>query len=65
MNLIPFLLRMDYDRWTTRMEINICAFALPLLKVHEDDILSAILPEELHDDLPTGFNPVGHIGRVL
>lgn len=27
------------------------------------DILWAVLPEELHDDIPTGFNPVGHVAH--
>ena len=29
-----------------------------------DDILSAILPEDILDDIPSGFNPVGHIGSL-
>ena len=29
-----------------------------------DDILAATLPEDLQDELPTGFNPVGHIGEI-
>jgi len=28
-----------------------------------DDIMSAILPEDDQDELPTGFSVVGHIGK--
>ena len=31
--------------------------------VHLDDILHAILPEELLDGSPTGFSTMGHLGR--
>jgi hypothetical protein len=26
--------------------------------------MQSILPEELHDDIPTGFNVAGHVGRL-
>ncbi|KAJ9157246.1 tRNA (guanine(37)-N1)-methyltransferase [Pleurostoma richardsiae] len=28
------------------------------------DVLQAILPEELHDDIPTGFNTAGHVAHL-
>ena len=30
---------------------------------HADDVMASILPEELVDDIPSGFNTVGHVGR--
>lgn len=33
-------------------------------KEDTDDILSAILPDDILDDIPSGFNPVGHIGSL-
>jgi hypothetical protein len=29
----------------------------------KDDIMSSILPEELHGDIPSGFNQAGHVGE--
>lgn len=29
----------------------------------QDQILKAILPDELHEDLPSSFTIVGHIGQ--
>lgn len=30
-----------------------------------DDILTSVLPEEFHDDIPGGFNTAGHVGKPL
>lgn len=27
------------------------------------DVIKSILPEELHDEIPSGFNTVGHVGK--
>lgn len=29
-----------------------------------NEILLSVLPEELHDEIPTSFNQTGHIGRL-
>jgi hypothetical protein len=34
------------------------------LILETDDIIKAIIPEELHDEIPSGFNTAGHIGTV-
>lgn len=34
------------------------------LHTYSDQILKAILPVELHDDLPSSFTIVGHIGEL-
>ena len=62
--VIPFDLRLDYDQWTARREKsclhpNHCFVLTPCA----DDILAATLPEQFQDDLPTGFNHVGHVGK--
>ena len=36
-----------------------------LAEVLIDEIMSAILPENEHDELPTGFSVVGHVGRLF
>lgn len=28
------------------------------------EILVSVLPEEFHDDIPTGFNTAGHVGML-
>ena len=28
-----------------------------------EEIMSSIVPKELHDEFPTGFSVVGHVGR--
>ncbi|KAL9087960.1 MAG: hypothetical protein Q9159_003315 [Coniocarpon cinnabarinum] len=39
-----------------------CILLQPKIK-HDGEILQAILPESLIDDLPTGFNPAGHVAH--
>ena len=34
------------------------------INIETDDIMDAIIPEGEQDELPTGFNIVGHVGRV-
>jgi hypothetical protein len=29
------------------------------------DVMKSVLPEELHDEVPVGFNTVGHVGEYL
>lgn len=29
-----------------------------------DDVIESILPEELQDEVPSGFNSVGHVGKT-
>ena len=32
------------------------------LLMHEDDIMSSVMPEEIKDDYPNSFSIVGHVG---
>lgn len=45
--------------------VNMCLLWLmsELAENMADEIMSAILPEDDHDEIPTGFSVVGHIGK--
>jgi hypothetical protein len=30
-----------------------------------DEVMESILPEELQDEVPSGFNSVGHVGESM
>ncbi|KAB8356677.1 hypothetical protein FH972_024253 [Carpinus fangiana] len=52
-------------RLTSSGDVSLVPFKLHLDYDHWPayDILQAVLPEEMHDDIPSGFNPVGHIAH--
>ena len=64
MHIASFELVLDYDHWTYRRH-----FMAPnpglRLKCSIDDIMAAILPEAEHDEIPTSFSVVGHVGTKL
>ena len=35
-----------------------------LILIRLVDIMNAVLPEEAQEELPTGFNVVGHVGEL-
>ena len=37
----------------------------PAINLSIDDIMSAILPENDQDEIPTGFSIVGHVGKTV
>jgi len=62
--LEEYTVNLDYDYWTA----GVCLFNLER-KIHaidgkksRDDILQAILPEDLLKNSPTGFAITGHLG---
>lgn len=65
LDVIPYELKLDYDYWSYRMkpEFNPQLIPVTLLTFTIDDIITSILPEELHDDIPSGFNTAGHVGK--
>ena len=51
------LLELPYVRWSDDFQSTHLLTSL-------DDIMTAIMPEEEQDDLPTGFTIVGHVGML-
>jgi hypothetical protein len=49
--------------WLVSKPITIWVYGI--LKILLDEILHAILPEELTDGAPAGFAATGHIGEIL
>jgi hypothetical protein len=35
-----------------------------LINISIEDVMNSVLPEELHDEIPTGFNTAGHVGTL-
>ena len=61
--LVPHELVFDYDWWSTGTQNS--RSRLPLVFnvfVISDEVIHAILPEELEAGAPSGFAVVGHIG---
>ncbi len=64
--VIPYSLTLDYDYWSSREHFSTkwtCCIMHMLTALGE--ILSSMLPEEFHDDIPTSFNTAGHVGAWL
>lgn len=65
--VIPYDLHLDYNYWSYRMYRP--AHRLLLLSwqhwltLAPEDVITSILPEELHDGMPTSFNTAGHVGK--
>ncbi|EFX03027.1 tRNA methyltransferase trm5 [Grosmannia clavigera kw1407] len=55
LGVIPYKLTLNYDHWTSLEEAD---------RRSEGDILFSVLPEEFHDDIPTGFNTAGHVAHL-
>ncbi|KAI9651836.1 MAG: tRNA(m(1)G37)methyltransferase [Alyxoria varia] len=61
--------KMTWSETTTRLanqgDIDVIPFKLHLNYDHwsAHDILTAVLPKDLHDEIPTGFNAVGHVAH--
>ena len=63
LTVIPFELQLEYDYWNYRMStptLSSLLFSRSDLRI--GDIMVSVLPEELHDGIPTGFNIAGHVG---
>lgn len=70
--LRPDIKHDDSSTWPTtvsdlvqKQTVDIIPYDLHLDYSHwpAHEILEAILPEDMHDDIPSGFNPVGHIAH--
>jgi tRNA (guanine37-N1)-methyltransferase len=58
--LVEHELALNYDYWLAGLE---CRISLPMgSQISSDEILAAILPEELLSGAPSGFSSTGHIG---
>lgn len=55
-------LEMTYDDWDMRTLFLVLHGKVKLTCL--DDILSATIPTEDHDEMPTGFAQVGHVGAL-
>jgi tRNA (guanine37-N1)-methyltransferase len=64
--LVTHTINLDYDYWTAgSYYYYYYIFPFPqVISVPLDEILQAILPEELREGSPTGFAATGHIGRL-
>jgi len=62
--LTTYTLELDYDYWSTGERLIILDITLADI-LSLDEILQAILPEELCDGSPTGFSMTGHLGMLL
>lgn len=61
--LTTYSLELDYDYWTAGKCV-LWVVHTRLTFLHLDEILQAILPEELCDGSPTGFSITGHLGQL-
>lgn len=65
LRVVPFELTLDYEYWSFgELQANTALtwywkLTLDVL----DDVMKSILPEELHEGLPSGWNTCGHIGK--
>jgi tRNA (guanine37-N1)-methyltransferase len=67
--MIPYELTIGYDKWTYRKlplsSSRPCRWAYRISRLTTvDDVIQSILPEELQDEIPSGFNSVGHVGKL-
>lgn len=64
-DVIPYELELGYDHWSHSKTLSSQTLIILLRSNTEliGDILTSILPDELHDDIPTGFNVAGHVGK--
>jgi hypothetical protein len=63
--LVEHTLKFDYDYWGAG-ELGLASSPLQLADPHPrlDEILQAVLPEDLLDESPTAFTLVGHVGEL-
>lgn len=65
--MTPYDLELDYDYWNYRMRVRVITY--PLKRTASDkmleEIMSAVLPEDEQEELPTGFSCIGHIGMYF
>ena len=55
-------IKLDYGYWTAGTRIQLSCLVRIADNITSDEILQAILPEELCDGSPTGFAITGHLG---
>ena len=60
--LVPHELVFDYDWWSPGTQHSRSRLPPVLNVVISDEVIHAILPEELEAGAPSGFAVVGHIG---
>ena len=58
-------IELDYDHWSAGIGDFIHDLNFLLKPVPTDDVLHAVLPEELRAEAPSGFAIIGHIGKWL
>jgi tRNA (guanine37-N1)-methyltransferase len=66
LTVIPYELLLDYDYWNYRTDGPYSSHDPVHLSLtpYIGDVMFSILPEELHDDVPAGFNVAGHVGML-
>lgn len=61
---IPHGVDLDYDYWNHGL-LTLQSALEPYLRNNSEEILHAILPEELLDGAPVGYALTGHLGEKL
>lgn len=61
---MPFCTTLGYDLWSYSKQCNLLLMRWGSLTKFTVDVMRAILPQELYDEIPVGFNQAGHVGKM-
>lgn len=66
--VVPYDVQLDYEYWSY-CETLLYPVSQTMSHVMQSlirvsvDIMSSIIPEDMHDEIPVGFNTAGHVGE--
>lgn len=72
LEIMPYNVDVDYTLWSYRKlkTMDVIDILLPffrglerIAKLHLVDVIKSILPQDLHVEIPSGFNTAGHVGE--
>lgn len=64
LGVIPYELKLDYDYWNYRTHEPSNSIYVSYVNVWPDEVITALLPEDAQEEIPSGFAIVGHVGRL-